>query len=204
MRSVSKKVVAIAISSRQKGPVGEEKRKKLYGKLLTLTRKVVNQTRRVIADVGAAPRRAKAAAKPLIAKAEAMIGRVKQVIRQTKARVFHGNTKLPDKLVSVFQPHTEIIRKGKASKPTEFGKMLKVQEAEGQIITDYEVYAERPSDSDLLVEAVVKQEQTMGRVPHTVAADAGFFSAANEKALEERGVKRVSDRKSTRLNSSHQ
>ena len=192
MRSVSKKVVAIAISSRQKGPVGEEKRKKLYGKLLTLTRKVVNQTKRVIADVRAASRRAKTEAKPLIAKAEAMIGHVKQVIRQTKARVFQGNTKMPDKLVSVFQPHTEIIRKGKASKPTEFGKMLKVQEAEGQIITDYEVYEERPSDSDILVEAVAKHEETMGRVPQTVAADAGFFSAANEKALEERGVKRVS------------
>jgi len=37
--------------------------------------------------------------------------------------------------VSLFESHTEIIRKGKAAKPTEFGKMIKIQEAERQIIT---------------------------------------------------------------------
>jgi len=95
-------------------------------------------------------------------------------------------------LGSVFEPHTEIIRKGKASKPTEFGKMVKVQEAENQIVTHYEVYDTRPSDSDLLVGAVAKQEELLGRVPDLVAADAGFYSQANEKALEEKGVKRVS------------
>ena len=192
MRSVRKKVIGIALSSRQKGPVGEARRQKLYGELLTLARRVVNQTKRVMADASAAPRRAKAAVKPLLAEAETMIGRVKQVIKQAKARVFAGNTKAPDKLVSVFQPHTEIIRKGKASKPTEFGKMVKIQEAEDQVIIEYVVYPERPSDADLLVEAVEKHEELMGRVPQLVAADAGFFSAANEQQLEEHGVKRVS------------
>jgi transposase, IS5 family len=51
---------------------------------------------------------------------------------------------VPGKLVSLFEPHTEVIRKGKASKPTEFGKMVKIQEAEAQIVTHYEVYKERP------------------------------------------------------------
>jgi len=69
-----------------------------------------------------------------------MTERVTQVIKQTHARIFEGNTKSPDKLVSVFEPHTEIIRKGKASKPTEFGKMVKLQEAENQIVTHYEVF----------------------------------------------------------------
>ena len=69
MRSVRKKVIGIALSSRQKGPVGEARRQKLYGQLLTLTRRVVNQTKRVMADASAAPRRAKAAVKPLLAEA---------------------------------------------------------------------------------------------------------------------------------------
>ncbi len=47
-------------------------------------------------------------------------------------------------LVSVFEPTTEIIR-GKAGKPTEFGKMVKLQEAENQIVTEYEVYDRRPT-----------------------------------------------------------
>ena len=54
-------------------------------------------------------------------------------------------------MVSLFEPHTEIIRKGKASKPTEFGKLVQLQEAENQIITHYEVFEERPSDRELLL-----------------------------------------------------
>jgi IS5 family transposase len=46
-----------------------------------------------------------------------------------------------------------VIRKGKAGKPNEFGKMVKVQEAENQIITSFEVYDQRPSDSALLIPA---------------------------------------------------
>jgi len=65
--------------------------------------------------------------------------------------------------------------------------MVKIQEAENQILTGYEVYPERPSASDLLVEAVARQEQRLGRTPERVAADAGFYSAANEKKLEEMG-----------------
>jgi len=109
-----------------------------------------------------------------------------------KARIFEGNTQHPDKLVSMFEAHTEVIRKGKASKPTEFGKMVKVQEAEHQIVTHYEVYEERPADSDLLVTAVETHEKRLGGTPHLVAADAGFYSQANEKALEQQGVKRIS------------
>jgi IS5 family transposase len=121
-----------------------------------------------------------------------MSARVRQVIRQAKARVFGGNTKLPDKIVSLFEPHTEIIRKGKASKPTEFGKMVRVQEAENQIIIDYEVFDQRPNDSDLLVAAVETHEECFGRPPDLVAADAGFYSSANEKALAAKGITRVS------------
>ena len=64
-----------------------------------------------------------------------MTERVGQVVRQTKARIFQGQTPLPDKLVSLLEPHTEIIRKGKAGKPNEFGKLVQLQEADNQIIT---------------------------------------------------------------------
>ena len=103
-----------------------------------------------------------------------MTGRVRQVVRQTKARVFRGITKYPHKIVSLFEPHSEIIRKGKASKPNEFGNLVKVQEAENQIITHYEVYPERPEDSQLLVPAVEQHQRRFGRAPRMVAADTGF------------------------------
>jgi IS5 family transposase len=121
-----------------------------------------------------------------------MTERIEQVAKQTRARVFGGNTKFEEKIVSLFEPQTEIIRKGKASKPAEFGKLGKVQEAENQIITHFEVYEERPADSALLLNAVEIHEQQLGSVPQIVAADAGFYSQANEKRLQEMGVKTVS------------
>jgi len=189
MRSVNKRVLAIALASRQKGPQGEERRKKHYRELLTLTRRIVNQARRVFAEVKT---RRRADLRKLREQLAIMTDRVRQVIRQAKARVFGGDTKMPGKIVSMFEPHTEIIRKGKASKPTEFGKMVKIQEAENQIITDYQVFEARPNDSDLLVSSVQRHQECFGRTPDLVAADAGFYSSANEGRLEERGVRRIS------------
>jgi IS5 family transposase len=62
------------------------------------------------------------------------------------------------KIVSLFEPSTEVTRKGKASKPTEFGKLVKLQEAENQVVIDYEVYDQQPNDADLLVPAIAAHE----------------------------------------------
>jgi transposase, IS5 family len=69
-----------------------------------------------------------------------MVPLVKQVMKQTRARIFHGDTRSEGKIFSLFEPSTEIVRKGKAAKPNEFGKMVTLQEAENQIVIDYEVY----------------------------------------------------------------
>ncbi len=121
-----------------------------------------------------------------------MLPRVQQVMRQTRQRINHGNTHSPGKIVSLFEPYTEIIRKGKAGKPTEFGKMVKIQEAEQQIVTHYEVYDRRPADSDLVVATIELHKQQFGHAPKLMTTDAGFFSAANEAAARELGVKRIS------------
>ena len=86
----------------------------------------------------------------------------------------------------------EIIRKGKAGKPNEFGKLVQLQEAENQIITHYEVYDERPSDRHLLLPAVEVQQRKLGRTPRWLAADAGYYSRANEEGAQALGVKYVS------------
>jgi IS5 family transposase len=70
--------------------------------------------------------------------------------------------------------------------------LIKIQEAENQIVTDYEVCHQRPADSTLFIKSIEGHQQKLGRVPHLAAADAGFYSEANEKAAYEMGVKRVS------------
>jgi len=189
MRTIRKKALAITLSAKQKDDRAEERRQQTYREMISLTRNIVNQAKRVIAEVS---KRRRPPVKALRQQLQTMVGRVKQVVRQTKARVFGRNTHVSEKLVSVFEPHTEIIRKGKANRPTEFGNLVKIQEAEHQIITHYEVYAERPSDSALLIPAVEGHQQQLSKTPELVAADAGFYSAANEKKLAEMGVKRVS------------
>lgn len=156
--------------------------------LLRLTRQILNDAKRVMGEVEEIGKSKKRKLQPLTTALTEMRDRVRQVIRQTKARVFQGLTQLPGKIVSLFEPHTEIIRKGKASKPTEFGKLVQVQEAENQVIAYYEVFEERPSDREWLLPAVEAQEQILGRVPRLVAADAGFYSQAQERAVKDKGV----------------
>jgi IS5 family transposase len=69
---------------------------------------------------------------------------VTRVLDQTRARLLGGDTHVRDKVLSVFEPHTEAIRKGKIAKPTEFGKLVTIQEAEHQIITAYESITRGP------------------------------------------------------------
>ena len=152
----------------------------------------MNQASRVLAEVKQAPRGRRTPLEGLTHSLETMVGRVGQVVKQTRIRIFAGDTKSPGKLVSVFEPETEIIRKGKASKPNEFGKLVKIQEAENQIVTHFEVFAERPADLSLLLSSIEVHQQRLGRIPHLVAADAGFYSQASEKAGQALGVRSMS------------
>jgi transposase, IS5 family len=187
-RSVNRRVIAIATASRYKGEAGEQKRKSEYRSLLRLTRQILNDAKRVIEQMD---RRRKPGLRALGKGLAIMAGRVRQVVKQAKARIFDGVTQLPGKIVSLFEPHTEIIRKGKASKPTEFGKLVQVTEAENQIVTRYDVFDQRPSDRELLTSAVEEQIKRLGRAPQLVTADAGYYAQAHEEAVQDMGVKRV-------------
>ncbi len=169
--------------------------KQAYGKL-------VEATGRVVGRRSASPRRLALAVKRCADVAEQlalqgqrqlldhMVPLVQQVLRQTKARIFAGDTHSEGKIVSVFEPSTEVIRKGKSGKPTEFGKLIKLRKPRIQIVIDYAVYDRRPSDSELLTPRPM--ETKLSCIPRLIAADAGFSSAKNEAHRRERkGVKRV-------------
>lgn len=195
-RSVKYRILEIGRAARSKGGTGKEKLQQGYRKLLEATSRVVGQAKRFSREIGEGVKTSadvfqQAALNGLRKELDTMVPRVQQVMQQARARIFGGNTHVSEKLVSIFEPDTEIIRKGKANKPTEFGKLVKIQEAENQIITSYEVYEKRPSDSALLIPAIEEHEEQLGRVPRLVAGDAAFYSVSNEKAAHEKGVKRV-------------
>ncbi len=202
-RSVARRVFAITQHSRtatvRSGAAVREKTKarmrQLYREVMALTRAVVRQAdtaaQRVAAGrvraVGLAQLRVDALAQGL----RHTVGLVRRVLVQTRARVLKGDTHYPDKVLSLFEPHTEAIRKGKAAKPTEFGKLVKLQEAEAQFITDYTVCAARVPDQDLWIPSLDTHRQLFGRVPRLAVADAGFATAANEELARTQGVRRV-------------
>jgi transposase, IS5 family len=195
-RSVKFRLLEIGRVARAKGPLNQDKLKQRYRQLLDATSRVVGQAKRFSEEVAQGVKRSTTVLKQLALEGlrqelDEMGARVKQVMKQTRARIFRGNTRSEGKLLSLFEPSTEVIRKGKAGKPNEFGKMVKLQEAENQIVTDYEVYARRPYDSDLLVAAIETHQARLGRTPRLVAADAAFYSAKNEAAAKAKGVKRV-------------
>lgn len=195
-RSVTHRLWEIGRIARSKGAQRQERLTRAYQRLLSATSRVVGQAKRFAREIGAGVKRSgdvlqQAALDGWRTELDTFVPRVQQVMRQTRARIFGGDTHVEDKLLSLFEPTTEVIRKGKAGKPNEFGKMVKLQEAEQQIITAYVVYEQRPSDADLLIPALDAHAQTFGRVPRLVAGDAGFYSLKNEAAAHAKGVTRV-------------
>ena len=116
---------------------------------------------------------------------------VSKVLEQTQARVFDGERHHPDKIVSIFEEHTAVIRKGKASKPTEFGRLVRIDEVENGIVTHYDVADGNPADQPQWMPALDKHTEQFARPPQMATADRGFFSADNERQAKKLGVQRV-------------
>jgi len=196
-RSVKYRLIEIAKACRGKAKENQQKQKQSYEQLMKITRRVVSQAETFIKEVREGVKIAATPMRQLVV--DSLAGYLaevsvlaKRVLAQTKARILKGDTHYKDKVLSIFEAYTEAIRKGKAAKPTEFGKLVKIQEAEHQLIIDYEVFQKRPADSDLLLPSIGEHKDTFGAVPNLVAADAGFFTAMNEQQAQAAGVAKVS------------
>ena len=170
--------------SRQK-----EAGKRAYRKLVQITRQSVSQAEQVLevlAEYG------DPLAQGLKDTLETFIPRAEQVIDQTLRRVFQDQ-KVPanEKIVSIFEPHSAIIRRGKAGKPVEYGRKVWLDEVEGGIVTRWEVLEGNPSDRDQWCPSLDAHQQLFGKPPTQASADRGVFSAENEAEAQRRGVKRV-------------
>jgi IS5 family transposase len=189
-RAVGRRVFEIAQRSRKAGPrvspkvraQSKARMKRLYQELMGIARAVLRQAEGV---------RAPARDRKSAAQLPATIDLLRRVVAQTRARVLRGNTRFPGKVVSLFEPHTEIIRKGKLAKPTEFGRLVKIQEAEAQFITDYEVCERGQAERALWAPALDRHIALFDHAPQLAVADGGFASRSNERAAHDRGVRHV-------------
>ena len=149
-------------------------RPRIYRRLMATTRAVLREADTMVRRIGQRVRTAAPAAQRVLQQARAALDHLRplarRVLAQTRARVLGGDTHVPDKILSIFEPHTEAIRKGKLIKPTEFGNLVTIQEAEGQIISAYDVHAKRPADRTLWVRALDAHQQQFGRAPDLATA----------------------------------
>jgi len=192
-RSVSRRIREIAQGLRRRGERARRAIKKPYRRLLRITGRLARQAHRAAEAARQQSKRMRGRSRRrvdrLVAHIQTMLPRVRQVIRQTRGRVLRGETRTPGKIVSLFEPWAQIIRKGKLHQPTEFGACVKVQEAEGGIVTDVAVDEAR-ADASLLVPAVEHHIRLFGRAPRLAATDRGFYSKRGEQRIAELGVLR--------------
>jgi IS5 family transposase len=190
-RSVRRRTREITHVSRRPIPKDTKRQalRRPYARLLAITRRVLRQAEEVVNRCGRMRRHLSNAVRCTLHRLARFARLGRQVVAQTKQRVFKGVTKSETKIVSIFEPETKILRRGKAHKPTEYGHMVKVQEAEGGVVTDIGVVTEH--DSALLQPSVRHHREVFGRVPRVLATDRGFFSLENVRAAEAMGVRCV-------------
>ncbi len=118
---------------------------------------------------------------------------VRQVVAQTMRRVFdHQAVPAAEKIVSLFEPHTAIIQRGKRPPhETEFGRKLWYSEVDGGIISEYRILHGNPPDDQQWVSSVKHHRKLFGHPPELATADRGIHSVGNERAARALGVKHV-------------
>jgi IS5 family transposase len=190
-RSVSRRVREIGQAMRRRGEAATAALQRPYRRLLRVTGQVVRQAAASAAaaasQVDALPPAARRVAARALAVLALMLPRAAQVIAQTRARILRGETKSPDKLVRLFEPSAQILRRGKPHRPTEFGRLVEIQETEAGIVTTVGV-VDGKADAPLLVPAVEQHCAVFGRAPRLVATDRAFYSTEGERRVRELGV----------------
>jgi IS5 family transposase len=114
-----------------------------------------------------------------------------RVIDQTR-RVLQGE-QVPSeqKVYSIFEPHTDLIKRGKVLKPVEFGHKVFLAESVQGLITDYRVLKGNPADSDHVEASLERHQQTFQHPPEWYAGDRGFYTAGNVQCCQQAGVGEV-------------
>jgi len=117
---------------------------------------------------------------------------LRQVCAQTERRVFGGEVvPASDKVLSLFEPHTAVLRRGKARVPAEFGRKVLLDEVDGGLVSRYAVLVGNPPDAEQLPASVAQHRVRFGRPPAELTADRAFHTAANERLAVEQGVRCV-------------
>lgn len=159
----------------------QDQQRPKYRALITLTAEVVQAARAVVAAAATTP-----VTDPITAAHATALGeeitvygdRTERVLTQARRRVLEGES-VPnaDKLFSIFEPHTDLIKRGKVQAPVEFGHKVFLAESGRGLITDYQILDGNPVDETEVAPSLDRHRALFATSLDLYAADRGFFSA---------------------------
>jgi transposase, IS5 family len=187
VRRLSRELHGIA---RRRGTDCREALKAAYSRLIGTAKRTAGQAKRVL---GALRSTSGPENLRLAGRVEEFLPRLAQGIRQAWRRVINGEAvPAKEKLLSVFEPHAQVVPRHKAGREVEFGRKLRLDEVEGGIVSGYRVLEQGGGqDYPHLADSLATHRRLFGRAPRLLAADRGFSSPRNEALAKEAGVKRV-------------
>ena len=160
-----------------------------YQELLEMTRKTVVWARQTQKQLH---KHREQKAKRLAQTLEAFLPRTEQVINQTARRILQGEqVPAQEKIVSIFEEHTDIIRRGKESQPVEYGHKVWLNEVEGGLVSHYRILEGNPSDEQQWKLSLKAHLATFHQPPIQASGDRGLSSEPNEKLARNLGVRYV-------------
>jgi transposase, IS5 family len=193
-RAVKHRLLEICRAAKCLTPANQQRLQDSYGKLLGLTRGVVRQAQAVLErckrgrlKVVGDRRQVQAQTRQL----RRFLPLVEKVVAQTRERIGKGNAHGVGKVLSLFAAHTQVIRKGKPDKPTEFGRLVRIDEVENGIVSGYQVQEGNAADTQAWIPALEQHQALFGQAPRLATADRGYFSAENESEAQALGVEKV-------------
>jgi transposase, IS5 family len=189
VRSVRRLARQVGEAMRRGGERAKTEGKTAYRKLIRATEATIEQAQQVLPIL---QEQAADQEKKLAQTLETFIPRAQQVVTQAVRRVLHQE-KVPasEKIVSLFEPHTDIIRRNKAHKPTEYGHKVWLDEVDGGIVTRWDVLEGNPNDDRQWLPSLDHHIERFGKAPKQASGDRGVHSPNNERQAQERGVQHV-------------
>lgn len=122
------------------------------------------------------------------------------IMKQNQQKLTRPGLRIPNRIVSFYDPDVRPIRKGKLDKPTEFGRTMQLVQDSSGVIVDYKLQHGNPPDKTQLLSTVKRTERATGYGVVSIATDKGYYSAKNVQRLNEAGIRHISIPKIGRLN----
>jgi len=185
--------LAMAMSANRRRPDAKQQRKRTLRQMKRLEKKIARHARAhrdLLAAHWAQTELSEKQAQAILRRIDNVLTQLPAAIKQAHERIIGGRQVAhAEKILSLYEPQVEVLKRGKAGAEVEFGNKLWLGETPDGLIVDWALLDKSQTDSMLVQPCLKRLRQKMKIDIQQVWGDRGLFSKANEKALAGCGVK---------------